>query len=297
MEKLQENHREISELDDELFALDDEASPDLSDAIVDLWMRYFNSHGGEEGFDITLPDNSVDAIAETKRKASSNLEESDRKVRARSDADHTEVPILNPKFASFFSEFSRFLNEGDFEKLTGLVHEVCDPDIKIRFTGPNFTREDEGPDNLVKYFELLLTSEPDVVRKEGKLELCRDKDGIFFTSSFNYTGTRSIKSFASEEFIGTDGLMSMVEKCDFTAEEFAKLLEADKADKEGFRVIIVCEGTRKVYVNLNTNKFCKYQSSYKFTEIKKTDGNAVDLLSSGRRASDTTIMKSKIDTK
>jgi hypothetical protein len=262
--------------------MDDFAAPPLeseilgnSNALVDdLWTSFFldvdNMHA------IELPD-------EVRSANTGGRKRKKRKGASRSDAKSLskvtkKVPILNPKFDSFFSDFARLLNEGDCEELTALVKDVCDPDIVFEINCPEFERREVGFDSMIRFFRALLISFPDIIRTEGELQLSHDDEGVFFSSEFKYTGTRSVKSATDREFMSDEGLLSLVDKGDFTDKQLRTIHEIDAAEKKGHRVAITVKGFRKAYVNLHTDKFKKYWTSYKFTELRLAKGEVVNIV-------------------
>lgn len=249
---------------------------DNSNALVeDLWTSFFLDV--DTTYAIELPEElRIASCGGRKRKKRKGASDSD--VKSHTSKVAKKVPILNPKFDSFFSDFSRLLNEGDCEELTALVKDLCDPDIVFEISCPEFARREVGFDSVIRFFRALLTSFPDIVRTDGELQLSHDDEGVYFSSEFKYTGTRSVKSVTDREFMSDEGLMCLVDKADFTDKQLRTLQEIDDAEKKGNRVAMTVKGFRKAYVNLHTNKFKKYWTSYKFTELRLAKGEIVNIV-------------------
>jgi hypothetical protein len=263
--------------------------------IHDIWTSYFLNMDVKEAASLLFDVSDVDtddfnAIpARSKKRVASISAYADSDVPAAKAGKLSEsslpVPMLCPKLASFFGTFSSFLNEGNMDGICELVKDVCDEDIIICIRCPGFAVDNVGTQFFDRFFKAMLIAFPDLVRKENGLKLSHDKDGIYFLSEFEYTGTRSVKSPTDREIMGTNDLMSWADREDFTTEEFARIKDADEANQEGHMVMARAVGHRKVYVNLKTNKFSRYETHYRLCDMRVVDGMIANLVPSSKKLS------------
>ena len=187
---------------------------------------------------------------------------------------------LDTKLITFFSEYISLFNSADNEALTDLLLSTCDPDIQLVFDTPGMVINEVGIDCLSNRLMCILSSCPDGVRVDSNLLLREDKEGLFLSRDFSFTGTRVMKTDSDMEVLGDSNQDPGKHRNSETSASDLKIVQRLMDEEDSFpyarkamRISII--GTYKFYVNMITAKTFRKYCSYSVWEIPMSTGESL----------------------